>query len=47
MNWSQWALDAARSSQDPQEWHVYRAELSDGQYNGNYEQKQFPKLGFP
>jgi hypothetical protein len=45
--WSLWTLDAARNSQDPNHWHVYSAEMSGGEYTGNYDQKQYPRLLFP
>ncbi len=39
--WSDWALDEARSAQDHQEWHVYRATASDGEYL--YDTRRYPK----
>jgi hypothetical protein len=46
-NWSTWYLDAARSSQDSDQWHVYSAENTGGQYTGNYTQMQYSKLIYP
>ena len=45
-NWSPWILDAARSSQDLHQWHVYSAEISGGQYTGTYNQQEFSNYNF-
>lgn len=46
-SWSSWNLDVARSGQDQQNWHLYRAEISGEAYTGNYHQIQYPRLRYP
>jgi hypothetical protein len=31
-DWSEWLLDDAQSSQDPETWYAYRVRISNGQY---------------
>jgi hypothetical protein len=40
-NWSSWALDLARSDQDHDNWHVYRAAAVGGSYQ--YDQAHYPR----
>ena len=41
MSWSTWSLDVARSDQDQEHFHVYRAAIVNGKYV--YDQQQYPK----
>ena len=47
VEWSAWALDANRSDQDQQNWYLYRAEISDKRYTGQYDQRQYSRLLYP
>jgi hypothetical protein len=44
-DWSSWSLDLARSEQDYEHWHVYRAALVSGKYV--YDQQQYPRQDYP
>jgi hypothetical protein len=46
-SWSPWTLDITRSSQDNDQWHVYRVEVLRGEYTSNYDQKAYSRSQFP
>jgi len=50
-NWSDWLIDDAQSSQDPEEWHAYRVRMFNGQYvtrdDNDYQRYRCLKQHFP
>jgi hypothetical protein len=45
MSFSSWSLDLARSGQDQENWHVYRAAIVHGKYV--YDQQQYSRQLYP
>ena len=50
-DWSDWLIDDAQSSQDPEEWHAYRVRVFNGQYltrdDNDYQKYRCGKPHFP
>ena len=45
MSFSSWGLDLARSDQDQDSWHVYRAAIVNGKYV--YDQQHYLRQLYP